>query len=51
MKVRKALTAFSFLLFALIFGWQAGLAQEPNPTTNAPNPAPAQNVEQVIVTD
>jgi outer membrane protein OmpA-like peptidoglycan-associated protein len=38
---------FLLLSFALIIVWQAGFAQEPNPTTNAPNPAPAQNVEQV----
>ena len=46
MKTSETLTGFLLLSFALIV-WQAGFAQEPNPTSNAPNPAPAQNVEQV----
>jgi outer membrane protein OmpA-like peptidoglycan-associated protein len=50
MKTSKTLIGFFLVSFALI-GWQGGLAQEPNPTTNAPNPAPAQNVEQVTVPD
>jgi outer membrane protein OmpA-like peptidoglycan-associated protein len=47
MKTRRALTGF-LLSLALCVVWQFGFAQEPNPTSNAPNPAPAaQNVEQV----
>lgn len=47
MKANKTLTSFFLLLFSLSVVWQIGFAQEPNPTSNAPNPAPAQNVEQV----
>jgi outer membrane protein OmpA-like peptidoglycan-associated protein len=47
MKRSKTLIGFFLLSFELIVAWKAGPAQEPNPTTNAPNPAPAQNVEQV----
>jgi len=47
MKTNKTLTSYFLLPFALIVVWQIGFAQEPNPTSNAPNPAPTQTVEPV----
>ena len=47
MKTNKMLTSYFLLPFALIVVWQIGFAQEPNPTSNAPNPAPTLTVEPV----
>jgi len=47
LKTKKTLTSLFLVPFALSVVWQMGFAQEPNPISSAPNPAPAQNVEQV----